>query len=709
MSKIPRSSDLVLQNKSHEEMVYNNRYYEKFFIINDDCDGIVWEKQHPNSLMINTCYWYPGSYSNWVYTHCLLSGNSEGFSYVCEQGLPGDRIYRSNKYLIAIDSLWYYKDYINFRYSPDGFNWYPNTQEVPGSWGQPSQGWAKDSDTGIAVGRNRKGVNAVWSIKLEDGKPPIVTKIADIEEGRSYNGYLGNYVSHGWNKKESYGEGEDPNITYAQYTDIHGVFFTSSLPGNYQWTDLGEDDPSKRIKYANYNWRVEYFDGMYYATAKQDIIRYYNEVKQEWQTMRKMIMVRSTNCFQTISVTELENPCPDNHFQDWIVWNGGIFAVKDEDKWQGFRDKVVVPLVGNTGDDSHDCVIVNINDESLKNVTETTIFKDGIRHNAYVRQIDWDGIRTAVSIVNGSPSSGNSILMPTGFKPNGWSYNSYNTAGFIQIAKISEDASPVDDQYNMAWFCNDNYMIDKGNATWGEDGWFFQYNLRGYLRLFDNVVLNESYGYNRHSYTIPRSADLYGVFRTKFHNRSRITCELQIGNPGYYTTTKYRTRTLRRGRKTIFDFSAYLYDYHTDSPYYICQDEEHPSPLISHEGHQWRMCADSETHEGFDSKSYCFVVCYKWMSWYSWYYATAPLMISSEEFDPFYQNADGSSKTGIGDVEVYEFFGRTWYVTGLKNGISGKHPECDRYVDMSYLDNTNDRARREIVYQCLKMIYDPEE
>jgi hypothetical protein len=277
----------------------------------------------------------------------------------------------------------------------------------------------------------------------------------------------------------------------------------------------------------------------------------------------------------------------------------------------------------------------------------------------------------AIYIKDGKPTEPyGSILVPTAFRKNGWSSNSYDIGGFIFLKCGEKDPFFTKQPSEAFAFCADNSMIDRDNATWGED--YYRIEIIGIPGARATI---EEYPriHNKYTYDVTLNEDgiCYQYFKLHLNGSVSIT--------HYGDQVQTKTRKLRHGLNQ-FRFTAYE-GYIMSSPYF---DDEN-DVFTSVNGRDY-----SKTNPG---PAYCFM---EWCQQSGW---CNPLVISME--------ADATEYYPPGGVAIRSvvYNGQTWYYRGFSYGWQTNPTSALRYIDVTP-SAVGTPTEEDIVLYCLRYIYE---
>ena len=672
-----RSADLVLQNKSHGDVVFQDSFFERLYMWSDYCDGKIWQKEHSSDCVLCRTSWYPGSYASTSYYVTLLhprdnsnpdeqhqsekskipyvaNGNQIARGYDCG-------ITRTKDYVICalIKATWG-AQYNAFKVSKDGVHWRDWQGGFAAPWASVC-GWSQTENAGITYGNSAEHGNGVFRLEIDEHGTINTVKLTDNYVDGSF---IGDILTQGL--------AEDGSHRWYKFINIRGEKYTSALPGRYQYHDASESDPAQSVKWADYSWNFRYLNGKYYAFTSKEGDIYWNPVYQTWERLRSVIILESTNGFKTFTTHEMD-PCPRIYFQSWDIWyfNGRFIVLEfgkereaDTDQYFKIRDinfnvlgsvirKVEMPFIGKRIDPTYDKVsfyFKNPEAETARNC---------------VRSFGW-GFTEAVYIKEGQVTTPyGSIIFPTAFCWNGWSSGSYDCGGFIFL-QYNENALFATSQPEYAAAYCTQEMIDVDNATWGEDN----YKIKVTGPPGSEVRLDESSrSYYKHTYKVTIGDDhMYNGY-LRFHLDTNVTASL-LG------TSQSITKKLMHVR-TSFKFETQPVEWITDSPYY----------------YDGNGVFTSFVYRSFTKlvagPAYCFAV-YDGSS-------TNPLVVSTLE-----EVTDYSPPGNVQLRFVEDPNGVEWAYRGFEYGFGGPR-DAARYIDASSCGRW--ATLDDVVLFCLKTIY----
>ena len=465
--------------KDHDQITWGSdnvknrnwpHFYEKIFIQNDDCDGIVWEKIHDSTMLFAVTSWYPGFYGSTNYHVGVIHPND---TIIAKR--PGDEIYHAvsnGPFVLGADSWFLYpgeyicrtKDYVvcrigdyysganTIRYSANGKEW-TKWFSVPNEfWRGAAGGFGLKDNIGMCFNDGK-----VYSLELADWDVKI-TQIGKIGEGGivANGGYVGDISMQGTALGEH-------GLQYHKFLNTNGELYTSKLQSEYQYTDMRESDPTKRVKTTGCNWSFFYANGWYCAAQKHIKIIYWNEVKQEWQTESKFTFLKSKDGFRTYT-SDVLDPCPDYRYrsfsfgaigntveiiEQYVELDGNLQPTNWYHTLIGGKatpDYIDVPMIGFNSDPLYRSVRIRFSNKNTDPSEESKIalrdFSPGI----------------PIYVENGKINEDVKYwVIPTAFKHNGWSSNAYDEGGYVVLNDKLESKFA---------FGTSNYMIDQHNFTY---------------------------------------------------------------------------------------------------------------------------------------------------------------------------------------------------------------------------------------------------
>lgn len=476
----------------HDEITYSSvtykgrtfpRLWEKIYVNNDECQDLVWEKIHDKNMIYAVTSWYPGYYSSTSFAPTMThpyddieveetnkDGEKQRMTYSGGPyvGTLSDKIYyeamcQTKDYLVGRTGAYYYSPKTAITYTHNGIDWTKKVGNLPdGFWLGGGGGWCEyDPDNkGIAIGRPggyESGPSYIWRLDL-DGSTVKTTKLGEVGKDNIVSGsVIGNIITQGTYLGPK-------NLKYYRFIDANGQVYDSPLQYEYEWTDMSETDPAKQVKKADCSWTFCQAGNNYYAAAKHRYLYYYNEVKKEWQSLYRFVVLSSGDGFQSYGVEMEIDPCPDYRFRDWGFGRIGDGAVIIE-KWAEVEDGKITNKTHTTigGQDTPDYVdipLIGVNSDR-KYHTVRVAFSSGVTNGGDTGiRVDNFGVSRNFGvgfISNGAPTRPTHWVLPTAFKANGWSSGSYDCGGFIII-----------DGGLMSGYAytTDNYMIDRHNYTY---------------------------------------------------------------------------------------------------------------------------------------------------------------------------------------------------------------------------------------------------
>ena len=666
-----RSADLVYQTKHHGDTVFRNSFFEELHMFNDDCDGLVWKKEHSKDCVISITSYYPGSYMSYSYPTTLIHPKDPDFPGVVNGGMinapnyTGASLTRTKDFVICQFPT-YYSSYTGLRCSNDGIHWTPFAAGYPASLGQ----WSTKENVGLCAGifaDDPDRVNGLWRLEIDETGKISRERLGVIGEDGivSPTGYLGDLAFQGL--------AEDGNHRWYKFINVDGDKYTSPLPGRYTYTDMRESDPAKRVKWADYSWNFRYLNCKYYAYTMKTSTIYWNEVKQEWQTIRVFMVIESSDGFKHITEHIVMNPCPYINYQDYNLWyfNNRLIILEigkeretDTEQYLKIRDlnnnvigtvieKVDMPFAGRYIDAAYDSLTFRFRGSEAES------------NRNCVRGFGW-GFTNALYIKDGKPSEPyGSLIWGTAFCKNGWSPNSYDDGGFIFLRVGDKDPFVTKQpEYAMAYRCA-NQMIDRDNATWGED--YYKITIKGGS---GTMRLAEERTHYTNSYTVEKSSEDW-VKHCYFHIDQivRLTYDNKIVR-----------RRLRRGGQTFFELREP--EYNVASGYYM----EGTGVYSTVFGREF-----SKVNPG---PAYVFIIGYLSRS----YQYISPMVISTDEFNVVYD--PGGPVT---NSKIIDYGGFKWYYNGFSYGFGGDDPTVPYYLNLHSLGGS--ATEQEMVLECLKTVH----
>ena len=727
-----RSADLVYQNKHHGDMVFNDRYYEKFAIWNDDCDGLIWEKEHDDEIILVRTVWYPGSYSNNVSWTALFHPKEGYMSYPYNMGEPGSFQYmtRTKDFGINGSTGAYDNPYGAMRVSKNGIDW-TVSQRCPGYRGSS---WSIKENIGINYGRDPATNKDGWHrLELDDN-------------GKLTDTFLGNTYGDGSRVGELalVGTEQDGVHTWHKVLKPDGTVYVSKLPATYTW--INRDT----VVTAGYNWQFYYLNGKYIAVEFNKYeMSYQDPISGGWVTLMSVLLVESDDGFKTVHSVYLEDPKVGGHFssanlyvfdEKFWIWENGYDVVDNQriyyyqlweypkgSSYRGTPTKkkftgdryVSMPIMGMSHDSAHDTVnliLLGSKEEGYRETNRSVgaaapsgiYFKDGEVTNPYGY---W--------------------VFPTTFVKNSWSSNAWNRGGFMVIkGDMTNYKSAVNDifpdknnvrGYNNA-FAVDSwaYMLDPDNATDGTDSY------RIYTITNENAYskCDESEGRYEHvGYYFYEEDTVYGVYRSDLgHVVSYFAGEVIPTINGYIEIPgNYNDRYLKFEENK---WNNYYTDFHLDkhlsisevvkfypagsgSPQYLNIPLPNKARWLKHENTVFDMrndqyYTDSAFYSGEDNdyvtsingsdylkenvgQAYTFAVYTLFHRGYNTYGATTALIISLDE-PVATMNAASDPK----NTRVVKYDNKFWYYqsgrgSGLWPAIEGYYPSSMHFIDLAYM------------------------
>lgn len=460
----------------HDELTFDSvnvknrrfpRFFEKLYVNNDGADGIVWEKKHDNSMLVSVTSWYPGYYSSTSHATTIVHPHDrfyqkEGSRWREYNNGPflvghggkawGESVCRSKNYIVLMEGAYYYAYYNVYQWSVNGRDWVNRVRtDYNGFWMGGKAGFGTKNDIGLIFsGGYARGVELTADGRLQIhtyGEYSASNTCGDVAT-------IGTYIG-------------EHNLQYYRFIDNEGHVYNSPLQAQYQYTDMSESDPAKRVKTTSCSWRFGYAEGKYYAAAKHNTMYYYNDVLRRWQWLSRFVLLSSTDGFRTYTVAKEVDPCPEYRYSDFgfaakddgggnklrlieryreLDGNGNItnyYHTKIDDVEHA--DYVDVPMIGFNSDPAYSAIRVRFSNR-VTNGGDSSIRVDDFPVNAN---------SNVAYIEKGRPACPRYFGIPTAFRKNSWSSNSYDEGGFIFFDGDGE---------NFAYGIN-NYMIDKHNYT----------------------------------------------------------------------------------------------------------------------------------------------------------------------------------------------------------------------------------------------------
>lgn len=194
---------------NHWDVKFNGAYHNKLYMLNDDCDGFIWEKKHtPNDYIIHWGEWYASYY--WHYKTMIIYPNDK---YAIPDGLTG--VGSTNRGAITKDFA--VRSYFYTFYSIGG-QWY--TTRDGHDWVHCKEQFRPDrGDAGNWTRKENKGIfvkdNWFYLGEIDDTGQVHFTKyracgeISILGSGNGYYFYTKNRETHptiyrmDWNGSES--------------------------------------------------------------------------------------------------------------------------------------------------------------------------------------------------------------------------------------------------------------------------------------------------------------------------------------------------------------------------------------------------------------------------------------------------------------------------------------------------------------------------
>ena len=421
------------------------KHYAKFYILNDDNDGVIWERIHDTSeIILATTRWYPGHYSS----------TSDSTSYIFPKDKPNFYVsnnvpfrtldnYQGQCYGRSKDFAYTYR-YGNAIYTTkDGIKWTKAQYPV---WKQFTS-FSPQNNKGLAVGYDEHVIHL-----LEIGDDGIITKTREIEVGSlefrstTFYGNVGGVISaNKWNI--------DGDVITARFYfyNSEGVKYRSALPIYHEYNDQGT------IRRTTCNWNFKCMNGKYFVYGINLEMIYYNSVTSKLEYWYRAVVGESSDGYKTITWHNIADPIvgySDNYFYYWDIfyfnnhyyvtecgrYPAGANVYDYGNSYGNYADvftdpppakhinNIVVPMIGYSKDPLYNSVFLEFGyvDQSpgsgqyrvkspngnlpLPNTGLTLWFKDG----------------------KVSEPFGN-IIYSTGFKDHWWSSNSRHNGGFIMV------------------------------------------------------------------------------------------------------------------------------------------------------------------------------------------------------------------------------------------------------------------------------------
>ena len=452
---------------------------ERMFMQNDDNDGIIWEKVHkiPN-IIFSTVSWYPGYYASTSFATTMFRPRDPIRPYIGKShGIYSrDVVQRTKDFLVAITGSYYYSSRGIISVSKDGVHWtkaYTETQAY--TWMSSGYGWSTKRNVGIMSG---------YRVEIDDSGKFSAHKIPESSE--TGHAVIGDVITDG-----STGYVYSAPVQYVKMINADGEKYTSAVHSNYSYIDLSKSE-GQQVIWAPTNWNYVYLNGEYFAYGKFAEIRYYNEVKHEWQTMYHFTILKSTDGFKHVTSYSIADPVVGESFNEvtmyyfnghYLLFERGRIKDASTDQWvphtrvydfgtsfngsftmKDTLDYITVPLIGYNADPAYD--------------STSMVFKGDGPSGDRIRKIGAsfsDLARSTVYIKDGKPAEPyESLVFKTTYKKNGWSSNSWDEGGFVFIQY------PYDKSYvtpftakggkNSLSYGTSNAVIDRDDGTWGLRG-----------------------------------------------------------------------------------------------------------------------------------------------------------------------------------------------------------------------------------------------
>ena len=657
-----RSSDLMYQGKHHGDVFFRGRFMEKMYIENDECDGLVWEKLHSDDAILCITSWYPGYYSSTSYQGTRLIQQDPRMPYVTPGAAGGDCFMRTKDFIISKVGSYYYAPTGSYAVSRDGKKWTKRIGGAPTNWLGSTFGWSVKENVGILAADGK-----IYRFDIDDSGKLTWTAIAD-DLGAS--AYCGDIVSQGIV--------QDGTHQWYRFRKANGELYTSKLPDHYTFSSFNQDG-SITIVDGTYEWSFYYLNGKYIAftTSKRNSNHWVGPGRYDWEYWYDVLYVESDDGFKTIRSKYFDSPRLTYAYQyarllyfnkKYLMYERGetvsrnvrtpYFWVWDfGNSYFNTPKKIVVPQTYTVP------MVGMSSDQNVDSVTVVMYGNVPAQNRNYQRGIDSFNSST-VYIKDGKPSEPyGGIIIPTAFKPNGWSSNAYDEGGWVYL-----DGGLLRAPKRGIAYGGSNYMVDRDNATWGSD--YFKLTIKGANNKSIKIT-EEDVSYNPYSYTIKKDASDY-IKYFKFHFNKVINAK--CGD----TTL---SRSLRREGKTILDFRSFAYN--ETSEYYFDDVGE-----FTHiQGRQFLKINPG--------KSYCFSLEYDYGN--NHYRGQSPLVISMDEFPTVYDAGGWGIQRSI---SVIEYEGITWYYAGFAYGFNNTNePDSPRYIDLYGMGKLSEQ---ELVKECIR-------
>lgn len=669
-----RSSDLMYQGKHHTDVVFQGKFLEKLFMESDDCDGIIWEKNHrTNNAIICMTSWYPGFYGSTNFQGTRLYLQDPKMPYVTPNPIGGEAYMRTKDFIISQVGTYWSAPTGSYAVSKDGKEWTKRIGGAPAKWESQTFGWSTKENVGMLPYSGK-----IYRFDIDDDGKLTWTDIAeDLGSGAA----IGDIIQQGIV--------QDGTHRWYRFINPEGELYTSRLPDHYTY-DFEDWWGAHSVVDGTYSWSFYYINGKYIAftTSKINHVKAYSTSNYEY--WYDVLFVESDDGFKTIRSKYFESPKLAYSFQSvvffyfenkYLMYEGGetidgnvrtpyLWVWDFGNSYFNTPRKIVVPQ-------TYTVPMVGMNsDPNVDSVTVVMYGSVPAQNRNYVK--GYGGFTNAVYIKDGKISEPyGGIIIPTAFRPNGWSSNSYDEGGWIYL-----DGGLLRAPKRGIAYGGYNYMVDRDNATWGIDK--YRLTICGPANADVTAVeLDSAYKPFIHGMQLSE-AGRYDRY-VKFHQNKLINVTL-LGE-----TPIIKKRSLRRGG-TVIDFRDP--GYNTVSEYYF-DDTGVFTTII---GNDYSKLASGPV--------YCFAVHYYWLQ-YGRYLSNAigPLIISTDEFRSMY-----NSETAYQNVNTLEYAGFTWYYeTGVTASSDDKSAE--RYLDLSDYPDTPSALgspvplTKEMVLECLKRVH----
>lgn len=663
-----RSSDLMYQGKHHTDIVFQNRFFEKLFMESDNCDGIIWEKKHSKDMILSTTSWYPGFYGSTNFQGTRLIPQDPRMPHVLPGSIGGENFMRTKDFVISKVGSYYYAPTGSYSVSRDGITWTKRIGGAPTNWQGQLFGWSTKENVGMLPYSGK-----IYRFDIDDDGKLTWTDIAeDLGSGAA----IGDIVQQGIV--------QDGTHRWYRFINPEGELYTSRLPDHYTY-DFEDWWGSHSVADGTYSWSFYYINGKYIAFTANKISHVKAYSTSNYVYWYDVIFVESDDGFKTIRSKVFESPKLTYSYQSvsffyfenkYLMYEGGetvdgnvrtpyLWIWDFGNSYFNTPKKIVVPQTFTVP------MVGMYSDKNVDDVTVVTYGSVPAQNRNYTR--GFGGFTNAIYIKDGKvvePYGG--IIIPTAFKPNGWSSNAYDEGGWIYL-----DGGMLRAPKRGIAYGGSNYMVDRDNATWGED--YYKITIKGGSGTMRLVEEKARY---IDSYMINKGSEDW-VKHCYFHIDK--IARLTYGN-------KIVRRSLRRGGQTVFDLRDPGYD--TSSEYYFDDTGVFTTIL----GNNYSKLTSGPV--------YCFAVHYYWLQ-YGRYLSNAigPLIISTDEFRSMY-----NSETAYQNVNTLEYAGFTWYYeTGVTASSDDKSAE--RYLDLSDYPNIPSAMgspvalTKEMVLECLKRVH----